>query len=344
MSEDQSQAQEAPQYQSQNHPLGIVFGLGEDEYHDDRGLGSSDMKRLAASPGDFYWASKMNPLWKPSVVTPAQLYGRAVHHIILEGRDKFERHYAPKRFSWATKEGKAEKERFAAQGLAALPEDDWERALITGQMIRSNPHLRTAFDDSVGNEVSVFWEANGLKKKCRFDSLKVRAIVDIKNISNDRDISFPKAALRYIDNYHAHVQCEHYREGRLAMRALLAKGAVFGDHNPELLARVVASPEFAFVLVFVQSSGAPLTWACKLSYKQAREWADDEGEVHTDPEEINPMFALGRVQINRAEANYKAYMERFGTDKAWVLNEPVEELDISEMPAWFVRNAEADGV
>ena len=343
MSEDTNN-EPAPQSRS-DLPVGIYFGLSEAEYFADVANGSSDMKRLSYSPPDWFWESRWNPLWVPEKSTPAQIQGRAKHTIILEGRAKFESLYGRKTLNYATTEGKKQKERFAAEGKTPLDQDEYDRAIVLGEIVKANPYLSNAFEGAVATELSVLWMRDGIKRKARIDCFKHRAIVDLKNISNDREIPFPKAALRYIDNYSGHVQAAHYAEARLAMRGLLEQGLVFGDgYDPDALKAAVMEPAFAFVFVFAQASGAPLTWSFKLSFKPAREWADEDGEVHTDPEEVNEMFRLGRVAIERAERNYKAYLERYGLTSAWLLAEPIEELDISSMPSWFVRNAEGEGI
>lgn len=336
---------EPQQEKRRDAPLGIHFGLHEQDYHDDVGCGSGDMRRLSYSPSDWWWQSKWNPLWEPDKDTEAKIYGRAVHHAILEGREKFDSHYAKKKLNWATREGKEEKAMILGQGKLPIDVEDWGRILLTGSMVRSNPHLARAFDDTVGNEVSIFWERGGLKRKCRIDALKLRAIVDLKNVSNDRSISFPRACLRKIDEYSYHIQAAHYLEGRLAMQALFKKGLVFGDCDMGFLEQVVNEPQFAFVFIFVQSSGAPLTWSTKLSFKKAIDWTDpDTGEIHPQPEEANPAFALGQAQLDRAEKNFGAYLKKFGLSNPWVLDEPIEEFDVNDMPPWFLRNAESEAI
>ena len=321
---------------------GIYFGLDEKTYLSDVGLGSSDMKTLSYSPMGYWFNSRWNPLREPDEDTPAKLYGRAVHHIVLEGRDKFERLYGPKMHSWSTKEGKAEKERFAAAGKTALPFDSYSRALQTGAIIRGNPHLATAFEGSVGHEVSVFWERDGIKRRARFDGLKERAIVDLKNVANEKSISFPRACMRKIDDFSYHLQAEHYREGRLAMKRLLAEGKVFGEHDAGALARVAEQSEWAFVFIFIQSSGAPEVYPMKLSFKEESAWVDGDGEVHKDFGYMNDMFRIGRAKIQQAEKNFKDFRAKFGMETPWVSEAPIEEFDVGSMPSWFSRDVSTE--
>ncbi len=317
------------------HPPGIYFGLDEAAYHADVALGSSDHKKLAESPARFWWESRMNPMWAPEELTYALRVGRARHCIVLDGRKAFEAQYAKKVFNWSTKAGMAEKAVFEGRGLEPLSEDAYDRSLATKAIIEANPYLAETFHGMVGTEVSVFWNARGIPKKARFDGLKPRAIVDLKNIANERAISFPRACLRYIDAYKAHVQAEHYREARLAMEQLWEDGLVHGDFDDVGMTNVIGSDEWAFVFVFLQSSGAPLSHAFQLSYRRL-----------TGGEEWNPIFDAGRRVLDRAESNYLQCMAQFGTDTAWIEPAPIKELDSSQisLPSWFLREADWEGV
>lgn len=68
---------------------GIYFGLNEGAYHRDLALGSSDLKRLYAEPADYWYGSPLNPNLPPEETTPAQLIGKAVHKLVLEGAPAF---------------------------------------------------------------------------------------------------------------------------------------------------------------------------------------------------------------------------------------------------------------
>lgn len=317
-------------------PLGIHFGLPEESHHADCGLGSSDLTKLSYSPETYWWNSRYNPLRPVEEDTPAKIYGRAVHKVILEGRAEFDRLYGPKEYSWATKEGKLEKQAFLDAKKTALPRESYDRALLTGSIVRANPATAEALEGGVGSEVSVFWRnKRGLKKKARFDRLKVRASIDIKNVSNERHISFPSACLRKIDEFSWHIQAEAYREARLAMPKLLREGAVFGDHDAKLLERTCASNEWAWIWIFVQSSGAPLTWSRMLSFK--KQVADQDGVV-TSEAVISDIYKIARARIMRAEDNYIAFMEEFGFVQPWITAEPIKELHYEDLPPWFNRD------
>jgi len=47
------------------------------------------------------------------------------------------------------------------------------------------------------------------------------------------------------------------------------------------------------------------------------------------------MLGYGRHWIEKAVDTYRRFMAEFGPDTAWVLQEPLEELDESEMAGWW---------
>lgn len=72
---------------------GIYFGLSEDRYHADPSLGSGSIRALSKCP-IYYWVdSWMNPLREPQAETPALLFGRALHKLVLEGPEAFQASY-----------------------------------------------------------------------------------------------------------------------------------------------------------------------------------------------------------------------------------------------------------
>ena len=100
------------------------------------------------------------------------------------------------------------------------------------------------------------------------------------------------------------------------MPGLFEAGQVFGEHDHDWLEKVVYAEEAAFVLVFWQAEDAPITWACKLSPG-------------------NEILSIARQKIERARDLYKQFQERFPAGEAWILSEPIEELDVGDMPSWF---------
>lgn len=299
-------------------PEGLYFGLDEADYHGDVALGSGDVRRLATSPFDFWWASRFNPNRKPEKLTPALFFGRAVHTAVLEGHDKFREMYAPTDYDGGTRAGKDERATIEKLGMLAIKREEYDQILLAGTMIRANPHLTDAFAGGA-SEVSVIWTRDGIKRKARLDYLKPRATVDLKSIRNARDIEFQQACIRRFAESRFDAQAAHYSEGREAAVRFIRSGQVFGNSPGYLVDKIKATGSaFAFVYVFLQVEGAPLAMGVTLSPK-------------------NPILDAGRTVIERAENNWRTFTEKFGLTTPWVLAEPPAELDISELPSWFGR-------
>jgi len=73
---------------------GIYFGLPSAEYHANQSLGSSDLKRLLQAPAVYWFHSHLNPDRQPTPDSPAKQKGRALHKLVLEGLEAFERSYS----------------------------------------------------------------------------------------------------------------------------------------------------------------------------------------------------------------------------------------------------------
>lgn len=315
-------------------PDGIYLNLAESTYHNATALGSGDMRRLAVSPPDFWFNSKMNPLWEEDdAATPAKIVGSATHAMVLYGMAEFMKHYAFTRFPGNRKDGIEERKRIRDSGRIPIKAADYERIQQVGAIVRGNRVLANAFSGGIATEISIFWTGDsGIQKKCRIDYLKQRASVDLKTITNTSDhMDFVTACRHAIASYDYPVQAEHYREGREQMARLIDENMIYLDEvHTETLAipagmysavgdlRRAAQSEFAFVMIFVQKTGAPLTHGVKLS-------------------KGNGVLDLARRKIERAEDNWRWYMDRFGADTPWLLEEPLDELSVEELPAWWGR-------
>lgn len=72
---------------------GIYFGLPEEDYHRVFALSSSGIKKLVASPMEYWAYSPMNPDYEERQSQFLD-YGKAAHCLVLEGEDEFARRYA----------------------------------------------------------------------------------------------------------------------------------------------------------------------------------------------------------------------------------------------------------
>lgn len=212
-------------------------------------------------------------------------------------------------------------ETFEQEKRKPLKRDDFARILAASSFIRANKHLRNAFEGGYP-EVSVFWtSAAGIRFKARFDYLKMRAIADLKSIRNPLNKPFRRVCQERVASLDYTISAEHYMEGRRQMSRLLKAGKVFNapednrDFMPWLI-NVANNQDFAFVLVFWQAEGAPISTGFTLSPG-------------------NPLLSYARANIGKAIRNYCLFMEEFGTDAAWVPSEPLSELDETDLPVWY---------
>lgn len=339
------------------HADGVYFGLDETTYHRDPALGSTDIRRLFQSPAEWWWHSDFNPLRPADTRTRFKDFGSAVHKHVLEGEAAFhasyqreydapdlldtvsdlkgwlaERNYKPHGKVKAdfvqqilaldpTAMIKDEIERVAAQeGKIILGAGAYDRAVISGTMIAKNPDLETAFQGGMP-EVSVFWteeiDGEAVRCKARFDYLKARGIGDLKSTSNSKQIDFATVCRNAFAERRMDIQAAHYMRGRSFLAGHVEAGNVFGDHDSEWLAKVAAQDEYGFAIVFFQSDGAPSVWAASLSPG-------------------NPILETGQTHREAALIAFTYGLRTFGSGM-WLRQDPIAEMDISDLPLWWGR-------
>lgn len=316
---------------------GIYFGLDETTYHADPALGSTSIKNLLMGP-EVYWANTpMNPLFEPKE-TKATLRGDAYHKLILEGEAAFNASFVvgPDRAEYPNALYTAEdlKARLKecelpvsgrkSDLIARLIDDDpsvqiWDvikesfddahpdKTQITRELhdqiryasrfILANPYLRDAFTGGF-SEVSIFWEADGVRRKARIDYLKPSVAVDLKTYSNlygaRADVAIHNACAR---NGHD-LQAAWYRPALQAAKTL----PVFGDAPPsDWLQAFKDGPEVQTYIVYQVADKVPMARAKWMHY-----------ELQT--------FKIAEIQCANAVEIYKQCMARFGEDP-WIIPE-----------------------
>lgn len=337
-------------------PDGLYFGLDAEPYHAHPALGSGDVKRCFTNPAEFWWKSKMNPMRPADTDSVAMEFGRAVHALVLEGKEVFDRQY--ERWpegeylrtdddlkKWLEERGHAPakglkaarvaqvlaldpgalieeaiKARAEAAGRRLLAGESYDRIMVSGALIKADPDLEEAFEGGEP-EVSVFWTENvdgkPVRCKARFDYLKIRAIADLKSTGNPKELDFEQlVGIRFAER-RMDIQAGHYMRAREVLPALVDAGAVYGEHDPEWLARVAAAPEYAFAHVFFQSTGAPSSLGRWLSPGNP---ILDQG--HDDR-------VLGLRRFAQCHATYGTGM--------WLPRSPAREWSIDDLPGWFGR-------
>lgn len=299
---------------------GLYLGLGEEPYHNDPALGSTDIKTLAVSPAAYWYESHLNPSRPTRQDTPSRILGSAFHKLVLEGRAAFDARYV-RRPDEVERLTEKVRERIAPNGEDVLPGEAYDRLLMAAAVIARDPDLAPALKGGA-SEVSVFWtvEVDGepVRRKARFDYLKPRAIVDLKSTALMAPGPFEEHCCRAIGKFGYLVQAAAYLQARAEVPRLIAEGRVYGTAPAGLLDAVRAAPDFAFVLLFWATSGPPLIWGGTLSPG-------------------NPNVEWGAAKVAEGLANFVACWRRWGAEAAWIPSQPLAEIQPGDVPDYLLR-------
>lgn len=344
------------------HAPGVYFSMPEAEYHADWALGSSDVRLLQRSAADYWWQSAMNPLREPDEDTPALLYGRALHKLVLEGRDAFEAVFcvepdrrdhphalvtvahlenflAEKGVKKPAKCKKEDLEQLARPHGAILWSDIMREAAMDaqsrtllkpkmfGQVVMAGEQIRKnhKLTEAFTNgcpEVSVFWEDNGVRRKSRIDFLKVRPIVNLKSF-RPRDGEAPVTAVaRAIASHRYDMQAAHELRARERIGAFIRE-------QPDAIhgaADTIAS-------AWMKAVAAETQFECWLVFFQA-EGAPNVLLRCFRPG--SPVIASAEADIEAALTSYRDHMEQYGT-QLWPYADPLPDpdVDFDMLPRWF---------
>lgn len=156
----------------------------------------SAVKHILTSPA-HYQAAK-NRKFAPTLTMQI---GSALHCLVLEGQEQFDNDYIlkPEGLSLTTKEGKAWKEANKAKTVLSVSDQyrSWEAVHGMTESLRrlewfdpSQPDYRKF------NEVSLYWDGDGLPCKCRLDRLLLgddsAVILDLKTTDSIEPAQFLK--------------------------------------------------------------------------------------------------------------------------------------------------------
>ena len=320
--------------------LGLHFGLDEDLHHADKGLGSTDIRRCAKNPFNYFYKSWMNPNRPPDTDTESRLTGRAMHKIVFEGQAAFDALYmrGPNQDGMSqgekTASTKAANAKAASLGLTAIKAAAYDRIVIAGAMVTKNPKTARAFTNGC-SEVSFVYMKDGIRRKARFDYLKCGSIQgkmlcgigDLKSVANQYENDFEAECYNAIARYRYDSQAAYYLDAAALLPDAIQEGCVYwhgtGDldtESHELCKRLVKMEAVGWQWVFHQTEGAPITYTMKLSPR-------------------SPVIEAGRIMCERGLDRYRQCMEHFGPDQMWIIAEEgeVDECEIERMPGYYGR-------
>jgi hypothetical protein len=204
--------------------------------------------------------------------------------------------------------------------LEILKPDAMAEVQTGAASITLNPHLARAFKGGAA-EVSVFWVADGVPLKARYDFLKPRTIIDLKKFANQRQRPVDVAVRMAIAEYRYDISARHYLDGYPHLMAHVRDGRVSGDCPlPAGWERQLAAPnDMKFTWVFHQME-APVT--------VGRQIGGD-----------SPVLNRAVREIAHAKRVWLDCMERFGTGM-WIGEEPILDLEEADLPMWLREGVE----
>jgi hypothetical protein len=250
--------------------------------------------------------------------------GQAMHCLVLDGDHEFARRYMrgavhTEDMTPAEKGAETKKANMIAAktGREALYSDDYDRIITARKIIELNPDTATAFRGGF-SEVTVIWERDGIRLKARIDYLKPTGIGDLKGADNIYDQPFDEVCLAAIRNYRYDMQAALYLEGRDMIEGYFSDGAVYGDHDHDLLRKVASQRGIGWQWVFFcQGKGPPDAASFKMLHG-------------------NDMLENAKLHVELALARYTRFRAEFGTDQ-WFLVSPVKNLTLGMMPPYWAR-------
>jgi hypothetical protein len=172
----------------------VAYNQSEFDYRREEGVNQSSLKKILESPA-HYQAALKNKL----IPTPAMEMGTALHCLTLDGREAFDRQYVlkPADIKLTTKEGKEWK---AAQGRKKIlntggKDDAWNSVLGMDESLRRLAYFDPSQPDYIKyNEVSVYWEWEGVPCKARLDRVDIEnnLVLDLKTTDSVEPELFTK--------------------------------------------------------------------------------------------------------------------------------------------------------
>ena len=222
--------------------------MTEQEYRDCEGVRRSELWLLnpenGGSPEKYKWFKE-----HPEPETPALLFGRVVHKLLLEHQDFFSEFCITPRVDRRTREGREKYAEFeaAVDGRTQISGDMYRQALEMTMKAIEEPFVNTLIAGR--HEVPITWtdEETGVKCKARLDCLTEidgqLYVVDYKTTTSAHLGSFSNSAFKY--GYH--FQAAMYLDGVKAVTGRDAKFFFIAQEKDEPYAVCVYAADDEFI-------------------------------------------------------------------------------------------------
>lgn len=212
-------------------------------------------------------------------------------------------------------------------GKLVVPADAYEQIEVAAAMVERDPEVKHAFKGGYA-EVVLIWYCprTGVPMKAKVDYLKVKAMVDLKTVTNQRDRSIEQAIRFEISGYHYNFQPRVYTEGAQVVRELIRNGEgcihIPQDYMPDRPAQEIVE------------------WAQKwASHRGEDEWLwvfQQKGDAPVTRGVFYPLAGLTNMVtgelVNSAKKRFRQFSEAFGTDP-WLDTAPIYLIADEDIPA-----------
>jgi len=175
----------------------VSYNQSDFDYRREPGENQSSLKKILESPA-HYKAAKKNKI----IPTPAMEMGTALHCRVLDGATAFEKQYVkkPDGLSLATKEGKAWKAELGRKKVLAEggKDDPWGSVQGMTEALGQLAYFDSTQKDYIKyNEVSIYWEWEGVECKARLDRVDVERglVLDLKTTDTIEPELFTKKVI-----------------------------------------------------------------------------------------------------------------------------------------------------
>lgn len=159
-----------------------VYNQSDFDYRREEGVNQSSLKKILESPAHYQAALKTR-----MIPTPAMEMGTALHCLTLDGKGAFDSQYVkkPDGIKLTTKEGKEWKASVGRKKVLSTggKDDPWGSVLGMDESLKRLAWFDPKQEDYIKhNEVSIYWDEDGVKCKARLDRVMVEEgiVLDLK--------------------------------------------------------------------------------------------------------------------------------------------------------------------
>lgn len=200
----------------------IIKNLKYEEYDKMEGVSNSKLSKLAISPAHY-----KESLETPQKQTEALTFGSLLHCLVLEPQNYARDFAIEPEVNRRTNDGKEILAEFyeTNSGKTILTENQFELASILKENIFAHPIANKLLSGKGENEISLFWEDEETKVKCKakLDRIKSDIIIDLKSARSAK----PEDFARQLYDLGYYRQCVFYLNGFKECYQKEAKGFVF---------------------------------------------------------------------------------------------------------------------